>query len=115
MFDEQRGNERDAPDVDVAIFAAESEAFRKMRADFVAVEHFDTATACGSARVRAVSAIVLFPAPERPVSHTVNPWFKWSSFLGDFFAGRPLQEAGTSRGASAGRSLRLGIIDSRHH
>ena len=47
MLDEQRRNERDAPDIDVAVLSAESESFREMRADLVAVEHLDAAAASG--------------------------------------------------------------------
>jgi hypothetical protein len=45
MPDEQGRDERDASDIDVAVFAAESEPFRKMRTDFVAVKHLNTASA----------------------------------------------------------------------
>jgi hypothetical protein len=42
---EQRSHEGDAADVDVAILAAESQTFREVGPDLVAVEHFDAATA----------------------------------------------------------------------
>jgi hypothetical protein len=45
MPDEQGRHERDASDIDVAVFAAESEPFGKMGTDLVAIKHLNTAPA----------------------------------------------------------------------
>jgi hypothetical protein len=69
----QFAHKTDAADIGVAILAAEAQALRKIRTHDVAVQQFHLRAAASRNRAISSSEIVLLPAPDIPVSHSVKP------------------------------------------